>query len=263
MNGISFKKYAGFEKKWKLVTVRYRNDNREMRFVYANPIAWNAMTKKMKVYPNGSVFAKVAYLAQPDPAFESSLAPSEGRRFQFMVKDSKKYKQHNDWGYALFNSYGEVNPEPIEQQINACAACHNVVPDRDYVFSYTFNQVPSKHLNIFKYDYRSIAKADLPASVSAHMQTNAKEALQIISPLTKDVFQGTLDELKPSLARLSVNKKMPVLFMSDDKAKFTLIYPEDLSVECDDEGVKGLFVVSINSMMNGSTNKVHFCQSFH
>lgn len=264
MNGISFKKYAGFEKDWKLVTVRYRNDNREMRFVYANPIAWKAMSKKMKVYPEGSIFAKVAYLAQPDPAFESSLAPSEGRRFQFMVKNSRKYKEHNGWGYALFNSYGEVNPEPVDQQVNACAACHNIVPERDYVFSYPFNQVPSKSLNIFQYEHETVKKEDLPKTISVHLPGNlGPVVLKIKSPLTKNVFQGTLDELKPSLARLSVNKKAPVVFMSDDNSKFTLIYPEDVKIECDDEGVKGLFVVSINSMMNGSTNKVHFCQSFH
>lgn len=263
MNGISFKKYVGFEKQWKLVTVRYRKDNREMRFVYANPVAWNAMNKGMKTYPNGAIFAKVAYLAQPDPAFESSLAPSESRRFQFMVKDSVKYKQHNGWGYALFNSYGEMNPEPQDQQVNACASCHNVIPERDYVFSWKFNQVPSKNLNLFKYTHQEVSRKDIPQNIAALLPEKMVQLLKVISPMTKDVFQGTLDELKPSLARLSVNSKMPVLFMSDDQKKFTLIYPEDLTIECDDEGVKGLFVVSINSMMNDTTNKVHFCQSYH
>ncbi|MGZ3806061.1 MAG: hypothetical protein ACXVB4_17735, partial [Pseudobdellovibrionaceae bacterium] len=36
MNGIVFKNYIGFEKKYKLVTVRYRTDSGEQRFVYAN-----------------------------------------------------------------------------------------------------------------------------------------------------------------------------------------------------------------------------------
>lgn len=263
MNGISFKKYAGFEQKWKLVTVRYRKDNRELRFVYANPIAMRAMDLKMKKYPEGAVFAKVAYLAQPDPAFESSLAPSESRRFQFMVKDSQKYKKHNGWGYALFNSYGEMNPEPQDQQVNACASCHNVIPERDYVFSWKFNQVPSKNLNLFKYTHEEVNKKDLPQNIATLLPEKMDMVLKVISPMTKDVFQGTLDELKPSLARLSVNAKKPVLFLSDDQKKFTLIYPEDLTIECDDEGVKGLFVVSINSMLNNTNNKVHFCQSYH
>lgn len=264
MNGIHFKQYANFEKKWKLVTVRYRNDNRELRFVYANSIAWNAINKGIKKYPEGSVFAKVAYLTQPDPAFESSLGPSESRRFQYMVKDSKKYKEHNGWGYALFNSYGEVNPEPIEQQVNACASCHNVIPERDYVFSWKFNRAPGKeNLNILNFKYRELAGKEIPTQIVSLLPSKMQTVLKVEGPLTKNVFQGTLDELKPSLARLAVNQKKPVLFISDDQKKFTLIYPEDLTIECDDEGVKGLFVVSINSMLNDTVNKVHFCQSFH
>lgn len=263
MNGIDFKRMAGFEKKWKLVTVRYRKDNQELRFVYANPVAWKAIQSKAKTYPEGAAFAKVAYLAQPDPAFESSLAPSESRRFQFMVKNQKLYKEHNGWGYALFNSYGEVNPEPVDQQVNACASCHNVVPERDYVFSTPFNQAPSKSINVFKYVHKEVKKGLLPQRIASLVPQNIATVLQVETPLTKNVFQGTLDELKPSLARLAVTAKKPVLFLSDDQKKFTLIYPEDVTIECDDEGVKGLFVVSINSMLDGSTNKVHFCQSYH
>ena len=46
MNEIKFQSYKGFEKKWKLVTVRFREDTKEMRFTYANDIAWKTLKQK-------------------------------------------------------------------------------------------------------------------------------------------------------------------------------------------------------------------------
>lgn len=262
MNDISFDKYKGFEKKWELITVRYRKDNTELRLVYGNKVAAQAMKKGMKVFPNGAVLAKVAYLSQPDPAFESSLAPTQSRRFQFMVKDSKKYKQHHGWGYALFDAHGKVNPEPVDQQTAACASCHDIVPERDYVFSWKFNQAPSQAAQLFKLDFEKVMLNKELELYKKYLPQTFDHVIKIKSHLTKNVFQGTLDELKPALAKLAVTNKSPVLFESDDKTKFTLIYPEDLTIECDDEGAKGLFVVSINSMLNNEVNKVHFCQGY-
>lgn len=263
MNGIDFDKVKGFEKNWKLVTVRYRNDNRELRFVYANKLAWQTMKKGKINYPDGATFAKVAYLSQPDPSFESSLGPSETRRFQFMVKNSKKYKEHRGWGYALFNNQGEINPEPVADQVNACSSCHDIVPERGYVFTWPLNQSPStQKMYKFEMAHKEVVKTDLPDNIASIIPAIYSKALNVETSLNKHVFQGTLDELKPSLARLAVAKKSPVVFMSEDKKKFTIIYPEDLKLECDDEGVKGLFVVSVNSMPDNKTNKVHFCQSY-
>ena len=61
MNGISLKDYRGFDKKWKLVTVRYRKDTGEMRFVYANPLAEKTLMSGKTDYPDGAVFAKVEF----------------------------------------------------------------------------------------------------------------------------------------------------------------------------------------------------------
>jgi hypothetical protein len=263
MNGIIFKQYARFEQKWKLVTVRYRKDNNEMRFVYANPIAWKAIQKGRSEYPDGSILAKVAYLSRPDPAFESSLGPGESRRIQFMVKNKKRYREYHGWGYALFNSYGEINPEPVNDQINACSSCHAVIPERDFVFSWPINNKPKSQINLFKLNHKEVALTDLLPEQVAVIPKNFQKVLKIESTLTKKVFQGTLDELQPALARHSVQNRLPVVFISDDKKKYTIIYPEDLSIECNDEGVKGLFVVSITSMPGNILNRNHFCQSFH
>lgn len=264
MNGITFQQFKGFEHKWKLVTVRYRRDNQELRYVYANKKAHIAILQNKLPYPDGAVFAKVAYLAQPDPAFESSLFPSQTRRFQFMVKNSKKYKETNGWGYALFNQQGEIHPEPEKDQVIACHSCHQIVPERDYVFSASLSEAlkKTKRGKIFEWEIEEILYEKIPSLVRQQLPESFKSLLQVKSPLTKNVFQGTLDEIKPSLAKIVVTQKKAVLFISDDMKRFTLIYPEDLKIECDDEGAKGLFLVSINSLLENKTNKVHFCQAY-
>jgi hypothetical protein len=262
MSGINFEDVKGFENKWHLVTVRYRNDNRELRFVYANKKAWQTMKKGKTNYPDGAMFAKIAYLAHPDPSFESSLGPAESRRYQFMLRDQKKFKEHRGWGYALFNSRGEVHPEPVVDQVNACVSCHDIVPERGYVFSWPMNHSPSKKMYQFELPHEEIESKLLPESITVLIPKNFSKVQTIKSELNKYVFQGTLDELKPALAKLSVKKKTPVIFMSEDQKRFTLIYPENLKLECDIQGVKGLFLVSVNTSPNGKLNKVHFCQSF-
>jgi hypothetical protein len=261
MNGITLEKYRGFEKTWELITVRYRKDSSELRLVYANKIASRAFKKGSRVFPDGSVLAKVAYLTQADPAFESSLAPAQNRRFQFMVKNKKLYKQHHGWGYALFDPQGNVHPGPVEEQTAACASCHEIVPERDYVFSWKFNQEASLAPQIFKLNFDRVPLDKSMERYRKLIPLSFDSVLKIKSPLTRNVFQGTLDELKPALAKLSVTNKSPVLFESSDGRMFTLIYPEDLTIECEDEGAKGLFVVSINSMPKGENHKVHFCQA--
>ncbi len=103
MNGFLFSDFGQFEKNWKLVTVRYRQDTGELRFTYANPKAWKAMSSGKAEYPDGSIFAKTGYMTDDDPSFTSSKIPSGSRRYQFMVKNKKKYKDQDGWGYALFD----------------------------------------------------------------------------------------------------------------------------------------------------------------
>ncbi|MBY0416354.1 MAG: cytochrome P460 family protein [Bdellovibrionales bacterium] len=43
MNGMTLADYAGFEKKWEMVTIRYREDSGEMRITYGNDIAVKAL----------------------------------------------------------------------------------------------------------------------------------------------------------------------------------------------------------------------------
>lgn len=254
--------YKNFDRKWKLIGVRYRKDSGEMRFIYANKIAEKAIQKGMEVYPEGSVFAKIAYLTEPDPAFEASMGPSQTRRFQFMVKNNKLYKEHHGWGYALFNNEGKVNATPVKEQVQACADCHEVVPERDYVFTAPYKKKTSSQPIAKIFSQEIILKSSMPENIQKLLPAQFEKVTRVKSSIIKNVFQGTLDEIKPIIAQISVTQKMPVVFLSEDGKHFSIVYPEDLTVECDDEGAKGLFVVGVHSMPDNQVYKNHFCQSF-
>src|SRR4051812_40536000 len=97
MSGVRLQDFRDFEKKWHLVTVRYRKDTAELRFTYANDIAWEALNRHSLDYPEGAVFGKIGVATQSDLSFASSSVPSGARRYQFMVRNKEKYQDTNGW----------------------------------------------------------------------------------------------------------------------------------------------------------------------
>jgi hypothetical protein len=253
MNGISYKDYKDFSSSWKLVTVRYREDSKEIRLVYANAKAWLGLQKMKPSYDNGSAFGKIALLVSEDPSFPSSLVPSATKRFQIMVKDKNKYKNTDGWGYALFNSEGKVFKDDIQSETMACAACHRVVPERDFVFSRISyldtkfdhnleNEGNSKKILIFK--DMSITK------LSKKVKKEIKEKTDIIhmaeGELLKNVFSGTLDEIIPSLIKKTKSTGKPSLFYFND-LNYSIVEKKKSSCANKQE-----LKISINVVFNGN-----------
>ena len=135
MNGIDPKHYQKFWEKWDLVSVRFREDNRELRFVYANKIAYNALIHKKNKFPDGSALGKVAFKTQEDASFPNSVAPSNFSRMQLMVKNSKKFSSSDGWSYWLYLDKDNLSPKKDRQRLQACHACHTIVKDKDFVFT--------------------------------------------------------------------------------------------------------------------------------
>ena len=71
-NGYTLKQFGDFVHNWHFVTVRFRRDSGEMRFAYANDIAWKALSEHSTDYPDGAVFAKIGVSTMEDPAFTDS-----------------------------------------------------------------------------------------------------------------------------------------------------------------------------------------------
>ncbi len=135
MNGINPAIYAKFWDKWELVTTRYRGDNGEQRFIYANDIAMDAMKSGSLDFPDGSVFGKVAFVAEEDPHFPNSYEPIDFIRLQIMVKDSKKFRKMDGWSYWLYVDGTEAKTSDDIANAEACHACHTLVKDRDFIFA--------------------------------------------------------------------------------------------------------------------------------
>jgi len=262
MNGIKFSDYPDFEKKWKLVTVRYRKDTGEMRLTYANDLAFEHLLKGSKDYPEGSVFAKIGIKTVEDKAFPSSAVPGSARRFQFMVRDKKKFDSTDGWGYALFDKSGKIYPEDQAVQSAACAACHRIVPDRGYVFSEVmelslFQGEKTKTKKETHYSqrikFREITYDKLPDLIRKEVPATTKSAKQIDHEISKFLFQGTLDEIKPLLAEESVKTKMPVFIIGPDNKTFAVVFIENHEIMCEQEGKKGYFMKAVSSSLGTAT----------
>lgn len=243
MNGIKSDQFGDFSTSWKLVTVRYRQDTHEMRFTYANPIAWEALKKSIVPLPEGSVFAKIGYISSIDPAFESSVVPSGTRRFQYMVKDTKKYPSTNGWGYALFSSDGSIIDNNFKTVTQSCHACHKIVPEKDYVFSEIIETSPliknikktySLEKNISKINFVKILENQFKGSLKKYSEEMGLKKIYIVSgPLRNFFFGGTLDEITPALIRQLVNTETASAFVSDEQNTFKILVLADKRIKTD------------------------------
>lgn len=237
MNDIGLSDYGDFTKKWNLVTVRFRQDSHEMRFTYANPIAWEALSKGVTPLPEGSVFAKIGYKSGVDPAFTSSIVPSGARRFQFMLKNLKKYPDTDGWGYALFDSDGGLFPGEVKTVTNSCHACHKLVPERDFVFSEAIEFSPlikkvhttyKIEKNISHLKYAIMQKKDFINRLKLHLDPiNIKLISYVDGDIRNFFFGGTLDEITPALVKNAIETKSASGFISLDQNTFKVVLQND------------------------------------
>jgi len=234
MNGIRFRDYADFQKKWELVTVRFRTDINEQRFIYANKSARAVLKNGSTDYPDGAVFGKIGVMTGDDPEFTSSKVPSGAVRVQFMVRNKKKYASTDGWGYALFNARGtRLVGDPPQTQAQACFACHQMAKDRGEVFA--------QLMNVWVAAPSTAAMGGIPASINASFSEKPvkqlpPEAQRLVppgtdtvsfleGPLRKHVFGGTLDEVRPTLIQEVKRAHRPAILLSEDNKHVSIIFP--------------------------------------
>lgn len=261
MNGYTKKQFGDFTKTWNLVTVRYRKDTGEMRMTYANDLAWKTLRANRIDYPAGSVFAKVGVMTKEDPAFPSSAVPAGARRVQFMVRDEKAHAYTQGWGYALFDMDGRRFPGDVKQASLACAACHSLVPQRGYVFSQPLSIAiaPTKdepgwfsHLR-----FEDPKPNEVPAAVTKWLPPKVEGLHLLRGKLTKAVFPGTLDEVRPLLAKQTFSTGRPTLLLEDGGSRFSLVFPLNKPGKCKDTEMS---LKGVHTLANGKFFEVEFCQ---
>lgn len=260
MNGYALEDYADFWKnpnKWHFVTVRYRKDSGEMRLTYANDIAWKALLAGGKDYPDGAVFGKVGLLTHEDPAFTSSAVPSGARRYQLMIKDKKKWPDTDGWGYALFDWQGLAVREDQDIAAQACHACHALVPERDYVFSEPFRleigakaPVPQAEA-LPRISFETISFSELPEKAREKMPEGLKQARLVQGDIAQKIFRGTIDEIRPTLAKETLQSGLPAALVSHDGTLFSVMFADTPQQPCRPEaGIKGIKLHSLYTTGN-------------
>jgi len=131
-NGISL--YPDYLS-WKVVAPSYREDRNQLRIITGNDIAVAALKAGKKPLPDGSVLAKVAWKAEKHPNFPVATEPTAFTQVEFMVKDSKKYKDTGGWGFARFVG-NELKPYGKDASfVGECFGCHVPVANNDYLYT--------------------------------------------------------------------------------------------------------------------------------
>jgi hypothetical protein len=132
LNGIT---YIPDYKNWQVISTSDRFDNGTIRVIYGNSVAVNAVKHgKNNPWPDGAIFAKAAWDKLDDG--NGHVTAGAFKQVEFMIKDAKKYKATNGWGFARFKTpkltpYGKTAMFTTE-----CINCHKPMKDNDLVFTF-------------------------------------------------------------------------------------------------------------------------------
>ncbi len=130
-NGIAF--LPGY-KDWKAISSTERFDNHTLRQILGNDIAVKAIAEnKINPWPDGTAFAKIAWLQQADA--NGSVHPGAFYQVEFMIRDSKKYAATKGWGWARWRG-ADLKPYGKDSHFaNECVGCHSPLERTNYVFT--------------------------------------------------------------------------------------------------------------------------------
>lgn len=136
LNGIEF---MPDYKNWKVISTTDRFDNGTMRVIFGNEIAIKAIKENhINPWPNGAIFAKVAWDELKDP--DGNISTGEFKQVEFMIKDADKYKDTKGWGWARWKTAKYLPYGKTIAFTNECINCHRPMKNNDFVFT-----LPIKH----------------------------------------------------------------------------------------------------------------------
>ncbi len=131
---LSFDLIKGYQD-YKIIATHYRTDKKELRYILANPIGYNALKAKQAVMPEGSIIVKIGWSVKKMPRFPTALEVDTLQRVEYMIKDSKRFNANGDhWGYARFVK-NKGSYKSWDKGIKGCINCHSSVKDTDYLFT--------------------------------------------------------------------------------------------------------------------------------
>lgn len=217
--------FQNFWLQWGMVTTRYKPDGGELRFTYANKIAAEALATGEYPFPEGSVLAKIGAKAMLDPGFSSSLVPGSIERVQVMLKKANDPNARDGWVYALYTQ--KYRGQLTKDEINACQACHLLVPERDMVFSQPFPTAFGATLanmtaaEPFVDKFKLVALEKLKPALQDIVRQQKPVPTQVML-LEMPTFSGTIFESREITMRLTRKNKIPYVLTSPDGAEFLI-----------------------------------------
>ena len=121
---------------WQVISPSYRSDKGHIRVVLGNPTAIRAFREGKRPFPDGTIFAKVAWNTEKHPRFPVAVLPAAFAQVEFMIKDSGKYKKSGGWGFARFVGENYMPYGKDAGFVQECFGCHKPVADNDFVFTH-------------------------------------------------------------------------------------------------------------------------------
>jgi hypothetical protein len=130
-NGLAFD--ASFES-WKPIGTTDRGDNHSFRFILGNAVAVNAaQSGNTSPWPDGTRFAKIAW--QQESGSDGLVHPGKFIQVELMVKDAKRYKDTEGWGWGRWLGAGLKPYGKDASFVNECTGCHRPLRASDYVYT--------------------------------------------------------------------------------------------------------------------------------
>jgi len=134
-NNLAFKEIQGYQN-YKIIATHFRVDKNEIRYILANPIAYNALRNHEKIMPEGSKVVKIGWSVKKMPKWPEALEADKIQRVEYMIKNSKKFNHNGDnWGYARFVT-SKDGYKAWTKGTGSCILCHASVKGDDYLFTH-------------------------------------------------------------------------------------------------------------------------------
>jgi hypothetical protein len=131
LNGVEF--FPDY-RNWKTISTTDRRDNHTIRVITGNDIAIKAIeNKQVHPWPDGAVFAKIAWQAVADDKGVIHAGPFV--QVEFMVKDKTKYASTEGWGFGRWRG---MDLKPYGKDANfagECTTCHEPMRANDYLYT--------------------------------------------------------------------------------------------------------------------------------
>ena len=136
-DGISFSEFRGYDT-WQTISVSQNNDvidvilgNPEMIAAYKSGIPGNG-----KPFPDGAKMVKIHWKTRKLSDTFPATVPDTLHDIDTMVRDSKRFKDADHWGYSQFNYDTKTATfSPLGKGSNCGRACHGAAAKTDYVFT--------------------------------------------------------------------------------------------------------------------------------